>query len=533
MKKYAVNIHGYLCFLRDLGNSDEIAAMKTLQLARPEVIAALVPAMLDSRPQRRIIAMCLRRGSRLNPAMPLGSERCIGPMISFNLPSSLRLGGKIGEAGAIETQITEFIETYTVRTLAIILYCDDVVSLLRSGEMLDAFFDMSDRFFVRLKNIDERYGKSDIPVCFLFLCDFKVCIDVYSLVREAHRIVHDHEVDIETIRHDDSPASLASLYGILFVAAYRHLEHMGKIAAYSDLESSLEQDGKIYSSCRCDEKNSGNTHCERTTCASDRKESTTAKNTEREESIRVGEKIKMDDAQDTQEQEQDIQDEENADSAQEKQYKHRGSVHIEKYEARGEEYMHCDVHECANIDVTSHYLCAAMRAYKEELDRNRTPSITMWNFTFGVAQKIHGNTTLVKKITAAKAGMLAAQLHNQKIRDRVILYAVHPTIRSVASLSSAQLIRKMTEASSLPPNMPRAHSVINVLAFLGMCVPAAIPIVYGTMAYIQWWVGEGSKARASIDKISESGHDISLVKLVEYALSVQLPPPWVDIQKEE
>lgn len=526
-KKHAVNIHGYLCFLRDIGNRDEIAAMKTLQLARPEGIAALVPAMLDSRPQRRIVAMCLRRGSRLHPAMPLGSECCIGPMISFNLPSSLRVGGKIGEAAAIETQITEFIETYTVRTLAIILYCDDVVSLLRSGEILDAFFDMSNRFFERLKIIDKRYGKSDMPVCSLFLCDFKVCIDVYSLVREAHRIVRDDEFDIEAIQHDDSPASLASLYGILFVAAYRHLEHMGKIAAYSDLERSLGRAEKIYSSCRCDEKNSSNPHCEHTTCALVRKESTTAKDTEREESIRVGEK--MNNTQDRQE--QDMQDEENADSVQEKQCKE--STQIEKYGARGEEYMHCDVHECANEDVTSRYVCAAMRAYKEELDRNRASSIAMWNFTFGVAQKIHGDTTLVKRITAAKAGMLAAQLHNQKIRDRVILYAVHPTIRSVASLSSTQLIRKMTEASSLPPNMPRAHSVINVLAFLGVCVPAAIPIVYGTMAYIQWWIGEGSKARASIDKISEGGHDISLVKLVEYALSVQLPPPWVDIQKEE
>ena len=54
-KKHAVNIHGYLCFLHDIGNRDEIAAMKTLQLAHPEGIAALVPAMLDSRPQRRIV----------------------------------------------------------------------------------------------------------------------------------------------------------------------------------------------------------------------------------------------------------------------------------------------------------------------------------------------------------------------------------------------------------------------------------------------------------------------------------------------
>lgn len=494
--------------------------MKTLQLARHEEIAALVPALLDSQPQRRIIAVCLHRESKLNPAMPAGSERCIGPMISFDFPFSFCSGKKFDEAATIEAQIVEFIETYTVRALAIILYCDDVIGVLRSGEMLERFFAMRDRCAARLESADTRRKGDKVAVCSLLLCDFRVCIDVSVLFREAHRIVRNREVDTDAIRDDDRAVSLASLYGILFVTAYRHLEQAGKIAAYSDLEKSLVHGKRVCATHRYTEKKSSSIPCECSECDLLRKRHS------------VGEGIQGKNMGAAKEREGvvDTQDVENADGSEDKQ--NEGDEKAEKSRIQGDGSAGDNSQKFGGVIISSRYASGAARAYREEIERKRTPSIAAWNFTCGTAEKIHENTALVKKITAAKAGILAAQLHDQKIRDRVILYAVHPTIRSVASLSNSQLIRKMTEASSSPPNLPRAHGVLNILAFLGVCVPVAIPTIYGTMAYIQWWIGEGSKARASIDKISEDMRGISLVKLIEYALSVQLPPPWVDIQKE-
>lgn len=497
--------------------------MKTLQLARHEAIAALVPALLDSQPQRRIIAVCLRRESKLNPAMPAGSERCIGPMISFDFPSSFRSGKKIDETAAIEAQIAEFIETYTVRALAIILYCDDVIGVLRSGEILERFFAMRDRCAARLESADTRRKGDKVAVCSLLLCDFRVCIDVSVLFREAHRIVRNREVDTDAIRDDDRAVSLASLYGILFVTAYRHLAQAGKISAYSDLEKSLAHGKRVCATHKYAEKKSGSIPRECNECDLLRKSHSAGEDIQGEN---IGAAKEREGVVDT----QDAQDMENVDSSEDKQ--NEDDEKAEKCRIKGEGSAGDNSQKFGGVIVSSRYASGAARAYREEIERKRTPSIAAWNFTCAAAEKIQENTALVKKITAEKVGVLAAQLHDQKIRDRVILYAVHPTIRSVASLSNAQLIRKMTEASSSPPNLPRAHGVLNILAFLGVCVPVAIPTIYGTMAYIQWWIGEGSKARASIDKISEDMRGISLVKLVEYALSVQLPPPWVDIQKE-
>lgn len=127
-----------------------------------------------------------------------------------------------------------------------------------------------------------------------------------------------------------------------------------------------------------------------------------------------------------------------------------------------------------------------------------------------------------------RAGELLAQLICQKVRDRVILFAVFPTICSVTNVSDRKLVALMGEASKAMPDAEKVHAVIGFITFLNTLAGTCGAHAYATVAYLHWWLGEGSAAMHAAECALAQSPECSLAKLVHYAVSVQLPPPWVE-----
>ncbi|MCI5826520.1 MAG: hypothetical protein MR006_07635 [Arcanobacterium sp.] len=130
---------------------------------------------------------------------------------------------------------------------------------------------------------------------------------------------------------------------------------------------------------------------------------------------------------------------------------------------------------------------------------------------------------------AQRAGILLAQLNNQNIRDRVILFAVAPTVNSMAGIRDRQLVRLMSEASRVAPNFRRIRRVIGLLTFLTELAPHDGAQGLATTAYLYWWLGSGSMAGKVAQSALDRDRECSMAHLVRYAVQVHLPPPWVEV----
>ncbi|MDD7465784.1 MAG: hypothetical protein PUK59_06090 [Actinomycetaceae bacterium] len=164
-----------------------------------------------------------------------------------------------------------------------------------------------------------------------------------------------------------------------------------------------------------------------------------------------------------------------------------------------------------------------------------SPSMVLWNNSLrALIQGSDGqlNTANMNygKVVGSprRAGELLAQLVRQNVRDRVILFAVLPQIGSVASVSNRKLVKMMGEASESVPDPDKIHAVIGVIAFVNALVRGGDVYACAVVGYLHWWLGEGRAALASVQQALARNPECSLAKLVRYALSVQLPPPWVE-----
>lgn len=133
--------------------------------------------------------------------------------------------------------------------------------------------------------------------------------------------------------------------------------------------------------------------------------------------------------------------------------------------------------------------------------------------------------------SAQRAGNLVAQLAHHQVRDRVILFAVHPGIASVAGLTDKRVVRGMSEAAQKPPSGQKVRAVVAFLAYLSTLVPSANGIVWAMVAYIEWWAGEGTAAAFALQQARWRATVPTFAQLIHFALAVQLPPPWAEISE--
>ena len=213
----------------------------------------------------------------------------------------------------------------------------------------------------------------------------------------------------------------------------------------------------------------------------------------------------------------------------------------------------------ARAQCTQSYIDRARASYQEAHQQCTAPPITMWNNTLislmqadrgyegshsyadGCAGEGAARCTGESAAICAgecldahpdKTGKLLAHLEYQSVRDRVILFAVHPHLESVSRLSQRQLVKLMGEASEELPDIQRVHSIISLLAYMSISAPENNPCAEATLAYLLWWIGEGSEALIWVRAATAKNPQYSLARLVDYALRIQLPPPWVSVGKE-
>ena len=129
---------------------------------------------------------------------------------------------------------------------------------------------------------------------------------------------------------------------------------------------------------------------------------------------------------------------------------------------------------------------------------------------------------------ASVVGSALGSLSQLWMRDRVILFAVHPEQDAVTNISESALLKRMAEASEMMPDFKKVQAVIDVLEFLSRYTDDDDPMPFATIAYLDWWRGQGSRAGVYAQLALERDPTCSLAQLVSEGLSVRLPPPWSD-----
>ena len=123
---------------------------------------------------------------------------------------------------------------------------------------------------------------------------------------------------------------------------------------------------------------------------------------------------------------------------------------------------------------------------------------------------------------------LLAGLQTFAIRDRVITWAVSPEMPTDLDCSDDDLDEWLTQATEHRPDRSRIHRVSELLADLAQYSLDVDPAPYAVYSYLAWWTGSGSDAARGLERALASDASYSLANLVDRALEVQLPPPWVD-----
>ena len=133
--------------------------------------------------------------------------------------------------------------------------------------------------------------------------------------------------------------------------------------------------------------------------------------------------------------------------------------------------------------------------------------------------------------SAARIAKLLKQLSYHAVRDRLLLFALHPSLDSAARINDKELVRLMGKAAKQPPKYEKVMQVTAWLAYLSAWAVPGDDSIYAVMAYTHWWAGQGTQAKLALERAAQicaGAEASSLAELVGYALRVQLPPPWVD-----
>lgn len=125
-----------------------------------------------------------------------------------------------------------------------------------------------------------------------------------------------------------------------------------------------------------------------------------------------------------------------------------------------------------------------------------------------------------------RIGRLNAALRDVSLRDRILLYAVNTRVSSVAALSPERTEKLLIQATGDSVAETRIKKVIDLLSAAAMYSADDDGRAYAVVAYLYWWLGQGSKAADNVNIALASDPEYSLAKLVRHALDVQLPPPW-------
>lgn len=127
---------------------------------------------------------------------------------------------------------------------------------------------------------------------------------------------------------------------------------------------------------------------------------------------------------------------------------------------------------------------------------------------------------------ARRIGRLNAALRDVTLRDRILLYAVNSRMTAVAALTPERTEKLLIQATGDEVAETRIKRVIDLLSAAAMYSADDDGRAYAVVAYLYWWLGQGSKAADNVNIALASDPEYSLAKLVRHALDVQLPPPW-------
>ncbi|WP_160149034.1 DUF4192 family protein [Arcanobacterium ihumii] len=125
------------------------------------------------------------------------------------------------------------------------------------------------------------------------------------------------------------------------------------------------------------------------------------------------------------------------------------------------------------------------------------------------------------------AAVLIHAMRKIENRDKIIVYALLPGNLLFSEIRSQSLSRLLDKASCAAPDNDKLGAVISAMIELHNVSPKTEVAPLAVIAYLKWWIGAGTDAYSCASLALTRDPDYSLAKLVEYAIRVQLPPPWV------
>lgn len=173
--------------------------------------------------------------------------------------------------------------------------------------------------------------------------------------------------------------------------------------------------------------------------------------------------------------------------------------------------------------VTSYRQCIAGTEFR--------PKVLWKNILAKLAAGAEG-TELGLASDSIKLGRLNAALKDISLRDSILVFAINPQMPVSEICHPDIAAAQLKVASQLPVNKQRITKVIDVLEVLAAYSADEDPSAYAALAYLWWWAGKSDLAEKYAAQALKSDPQYSLARLVERAVTAQLPPPWSQQEKE-
>lgn len=127
----------------------------------------------------------------------------------------------------------------------------------------------------------------------------------------------------------------------------------------------------------------------------------------------------------------------------------------------------------------------------------------------------------------SKIGRLNAALADIKLRDSLLIYAINPQIKPAEIFDEITIPTQLEEASYNPVSQRRITEISELLKLLAAYSADEDPSAYAALAYLCWWTGKNELAAKCATQAIKSDPQYSLARLVDRAVTVQLPSPWL------
>ncbi|MBE6483703.1 MAG: DUF4192 family protein [Actinomycetaceae bacterium] len=129
--------------------------------------------------------------------------------------------------------------------------------------------------------------------------------------------------------------------------------------------------------------------------------------------------------------------------------------------------------------------------------------------------------------TIAERGRANVALHDFRVRDRVLLYAVADDDGGLVDLDEDSLAFGLIRAAHRVPDIERLEKTRALLERCAAVAPADDACALAASGYLAWWSGRNSIAHERVKAAMDIDPSHSLVRILAQTLAFHVLPPWM------